>query len=167
MKHWAKLILLTLGLVVLVAVVVSFLPRHTAAAAPSSPPPANLTLLYGTAGCLTSYVAVLPTGALSPSGSGCYVVPEGKYLVVTDVTFGFASCTASDEIIAALGPPPSGAPYIYYRSQITDINGGASWHDHYATGLVFASTPTLTSNYSSAGCAVVWPPAVVGYLTNA
>jgi len=166
MKHLAKLILLTLGLVVVVAICVSFLPRHTAAAAPSSPPPANLTLLYGTAGCPTSYVAVLPTGAYSPSGSGCYVVPEGKYLVVTDVTFGFAGCTGSYEMFVTLSPTAAG-PYIYYRAQITDINGGASWHDHYATGLVFASTPTLTSNYSSAGCTVVWSPAVVGYLTNA
>ncbi len=168
MKHFAKLMLLTLGLVVVVAVVLSFLPRHTAAAAKSVSPPPNLNLVYGNhpAQCPAGFVAVLPTGVLSPS-SGCYEVPEGYYLIVTDVTVQSGCITPPyiNDLYIEL-PAAESTVATYARTAPIDTLGYASWHDSFATGLVYASTPIFNQN------CIAGPPGVavinlLGYLTPA
>ena len=160
MKYLPKLMLLTLSLVVVFAVVVSFLPRH--ASAQTSVPRSNLTLVYGTSGCPNSFVAILPTGDLSPA-TGCYVVPEGRYLEVTDVTTNFASCPAGEAILALIAV---GGPDVYRAGRQVDTAGFASWHDIFNTGLVFSGTPVIRNTAGPLGCAS-FGLEIQGYLTPA
>lgn len=160
MKYLPKLLLLTLSLVVVFAVAVSFLPRH--ASAQTTVPRSNLTLVYGTSGCPNSFVAILPTGDLSPA-TGCYVVPDGKYLEVTDVTTIVAGCPAGEAVLALISV---GGPDVYRASRQVDAAGYASWHDIFTTGLVFNGTPVIRNTAGPLGCAS-FTLETQGYLTSA
>ncbi|MGA9209143.1 MAG: hypothetical protein WB347_15165 [Terriglobales bacterium] len=154
MKHFAKLMLLTLRLVVVVAVVVSFLPRHASAQPPAPPappaPPNSLVTLFWqgfapTTGC---YVRVLPSGT---PPSGCYTVPTGTFLVVTDILITCFTANVSESGgVPTTTPIPDipctysldTSPYVYTAFSVTNTYGFATVHDHFTTGIVLDYTPT-------------------------
>jgi len=161
MKRLAKLMLLTLGIGV-VAVVLLSLPRHTAAAATATPPSLNLLLING------CFVDVLPNGNLSPA-TGCYLLPQGRILVVTDVIVTVTGGSGPCDEFFALNPNGSLNTLVYSVYINLDALGNGTRHDTFATPLVFSSLPGIASGGSS--CAPVGggfsPPGAVellGYL---
>jgi hypothetical protein len=156
MKHFAKLMLLTFFPVALLS-----LPFH-AAPAPSGPP-RNLTLVYGTSGCTNSFVAILPSGDQFPS-SGCYEVPAGWTLVVTDVTVIFEGCPSpgSEAIFALIN---TGGPDVYRASRQVQADGAASWQADFTTGIAFSTTPFIRNTAGPLGC-TGFGLQLQAYLTN-
>jgi hypothetical protein len=158
MKHFAKLMLLTFFPVALLS-----LPCH-AAPAPNGPP-SSLTLVYGTSGCTNSFVAILPSGNQIPA-SGCYVVPAGWNLVVTDITVIFEGCPAPGaEAIFALLNAGAG-PDVYRASRQVQADGAASCQADFTTGIAFSANAVIRNTAGPLAC-TGFGLQLQSYLTNA
>ena len=131
MKHFSRLKLLTLALVALVAVSVSFLPRH-AAAAPAPPPPPQVEL-YNDSGAHNGCWYQIP------AESSCFSVPTGHYFVVTDVRVITGPTIPGDHISVTMGA------YIT-RDLLADANGYADLSEDYTTGFAVSGSPSLIAN---------------------
>jgi hypothetical protein len=138
MKHFARLMLLPLGMGV-VAVVFAYLPLHTSAAPPPPAPSNSLVTLYQDSTFSSPCFRQLsPSGVLAPE---CYEVPAGSYLVVTEMQ---SDCQAGDGGICffSLNYAPPSTSFPYLSSVVGDNPIGTVSHDHFSTGIVFSATPS-------------------------
>jgi hypothetical protein len=154
MKNISRLMLLPLGIGIL-AVVVSFLSRHTFASEPPptqlTPPSSLVTLSTQPAG-MGEAMFFLYNPATGQYASGPFALPSGMSLVVTDIVWGAVGCTPGSNVYAALVTSASGytapfpVPAAYTRIQTVDSTGNLSSTDHFNTGIVFTGPYTPISN---------------------
>lgn len=149
MKHFAKLMLLICGLVALVAVVVSFLPRHASAqAAPPGPPNSLITLSSSGGNC---FKQVLANGAFAAS---CFTVPTNQYFVVTDIEWscyqGYGTNNVPSSGLLALETLNSVNGVLWAAPvQVGPNPSNVGFRDHLTTGIVFSTAPIWQDNLVS------------------
>jgi len=162
MKHFAKFMLLTLCLVVVVAVVVSFLPRHASAGAsyPNASITTNVTLVAfntypSTPACSGGFQLLSPSTTVS-----CYTgPPAGKWLVVTGIRYRVQG-TAGDDFQLTLDEG-----YAYQTTAVlSSVGGYASGHDNLTTGIVFDHTPVLIPTVFEGGSLTSYYIELDGYV---
>jgi len=151
MKHFAKLMLLTLGIGV-VAVVVSFVPRHTFAQAPPPPPPEppnSLITLSSSGG--SCFKQVLANGTFAAS---CFTVPTNQYFVLTDIEwscyqgYGTNNVPSSGMLVLETLNTVNGALWAA-PVQVGPNPSNVGFRDHLTTGIVLNTAPVWQDNLVS------------------